>query len=134
MMVVVADASAIVECIFRTERGANAWPIVTAGDHQLHTPAVCDVEVLAAIRRALLERRMNLQRALEALADYRDLPLIRHGHLELLPRALGLRSNFTVYDAMYVALAEALEGALLTADRGLARAATASPRLPVQEI
>jgi predicted nucleic acid-binding protein len=35
---------------------------------------------------------------------------------------LELRSNFSAYDATYVALAERLKGELLTADAGLARA------------
>jgi predicted nucleic acid-binding protein len=35
---------------------------------------------------------------------------------------LQLRSNFSAYDAAYVALAEQLNGELLTADDGLARA------------
>jgi predicted nucleic acid-binding protein len=35
---------------------------------------------------------------------------------------LQLRSNFSAYDAAYVALAEELKGELLTADEALARA------------
>jgi predicted nucleic acid-binding protein len=61
-------------------------------------------------------------RAADALEDYLDLPLFRHGHQALLARVLQLRSNFSAYDAAYVALAEQLKGELLTADDGLARA------------
>ena len=39
-----------------------------------------------------------------------------------MPRVWELRENLTVYDAAYVALAEALDVVLLTADRRLARA------------
>ena len=88
----------------------------------LHTPALCDVEVAAALRRSLLTRRLTARRAAEALDDYLDLPLLRHGHQPLLGRILQLRSNFSAYDAAYVALAEQLSGELLTADVGLARA------------
>jgi predicted nucleic acid-binding protein len=42
--------------------------------------------------------------------------------LPLQPRALGLRHNFTAYDAMYVALAEALGVPILTADAKFAGA------------
>ena len=56
-----------------------------------------------------------------ALADLADLPLRRAQHLPLLPRCWELRHNLTPYDAVYVALAEALEVALLTADARLAR-------------
>jgi predicted nucleic acid-binding protein len=40
-----------------------------------------------------------------------------------LPRVWELRNNFTAYDAVYVALAEALEAPLLTRDRRLGAAA-----------
>jgi predicted nucleic acid-binding protein len=40
----------------------------------------------------------------------------------LLARAWNMRRNFTVYDALYVALAEAASAPLLTSDRRLARA------------
>ncbi len=62
-------------------------------------------------------------RASLALDAYLDLPLARHGHAGLMTRALALRDNFTAYDAMYVALAEGLGAELLSADKGLVRAA-----------
>lgn len=100
-----------------------------AGETDLHVPALCDVEVAAGLRRAVLQRALSAQRAMLALEDYRDLPLTRHGHLALLPRVLQLRANLSAYDAIYVALGEQLGAALLTADARLRRAAGA--RLPV---
>lgn len=88
----------------------------------LHVPALCDVEVAAAFRNLWLRGSLSLERRAEALRDYRDLPLIRHGHLGLLPRILELAANFSAYDAAYVALAERLEAELLTADDRLERA------------
>jgi predicted nucleic acid-binding protein len=55
----------------------------------------------------------------EALRDYLDLPLTRHGHFLLLERILQLRENFSAYDATYVALAERLGARLATLDSGL---------------
>jgi predicted nucleic acid-binding protein len=98
-------------------------------DHDLHVPALCDVEVAAALRRALLVGVLNERRAEEALEDYLDLPLTRHGHQSLLVRMLELRDNFSAYDATYVALAERLRGHLLTTDRHLARAVAAQLRI-----
>jgi predicted nucleic acid-binding protein len=46
----------------------------------------------------------------------------RHAHLDLLTRAWKLRENLTAYDAMYVALAEALDAPIVTCDTPLARA------------
>ncbi len=48
--------------------------------------------------------------------------LSRHAHEPLLGRVWALRGNLSAYDAVYVALAEALDTILLTWDRRLARA------------
>lgn len=83
----------------------------------------------AALRRALLLGVLDERRAEEAVEDYLDLPLTRHGHQSLLVRMLELRDNFSAYDATYVALAEHLGGHLLTADRPLARSVAAHLRI-----
>ena len=44
---------------------------------------------------------------------------------------LQLRSNFSAYDAAYVALAEQLKGELLTADDALARAVRSQLPVPL---
>ncbi len=80
------------------------------------------LEVAAALRRGLLAGQLTATRAAAALEDYLDLPLVRHGHQALLGRVLQLRSNFPAYDGIYVALAEQLNGELLTADDVLAKA------------
>lgn len=87
----------------------------------LHVPALCDVEVTSGLRRATLQKRLSATRARDALDDYRDLPLLRHGHVALLGRIFELRANFSAYDATYVALAESLGAELLTADERLVR-------------
>jgi predicted nucleic acid-binding protein len=122
MKTVVADASAIVEYLLRTEAGSAIDPVVTDPDTDIHVPALCDVEVAAAIRRALLQRRITIERAEEAVADYLDLPLVRHGHEHLMAPILRRRANFSAYDATYVTLAEALSATLLSVDRRLLQA------------
>lgn len=94
-------------------------------------PALCDVEIAAVLRRGLLSGALEAGRASEAVTDYRDLPLVRHGHLGLLERALALRANFSAYDAVYVALAEGLGGELLNADGRLARAVREHTSIPL---
>jgi predicted nucleic acid-binding protein len=96
--------------------------VLRQADADLRVPALCDVEVAAGLRRALLHDRLSVQRADQALAHYQLLPLTRHGHQGLLPRVLGLHANFSAYDACYVALAELLGAELLTADERLSRA------------
>ena len=51
-----------------------------------------------------------------------DLPVHRHATRPLIGRAFDLRANVSPYDAVYVALAEGLACALLTADVRLCKA------------
>ena len=55
-------------------------------------------------------------RAEEALGDLTGFDLRRHSHMHFLGRAWELRDNLTAYDAMYVALAEAIGAPLVTCD------------------
>jgi predicted nucleic acid-binding protein len=111
-----------VEYLLRTESSDWIDRAISHTDHYLHVPALCDVEVTAALRRAILLGTLDEPRAEEAVEDYLDLPTTRHGHQSLIVRMLELRDNFSAYDATYVALAELLGGYMLTADRPLAKA------------
>lgn len=122
MRVVVVDASALVELLLGTTRGRALASTLQNPDLDLHAPELCDVEVMSALRRLGRQGRIEEVRLQEAVQDYVDLPLVRHSHLPLLGRILGLRENFSAYDASYVALAEGLGGELLTADERLRRA------------
>jgi predicted nucleic acid-binding protein len=64
--------------------------------------------------------------------DLWDWPGERFEHRPLLHRAWELRDNVREWDAFYVALAEALNGTLLTLDRRLSRAP--GVRCPVEVI
>jgi predicted nucleic acid-binding protein len=122
---IVTDASALLEYLLQTDGSASIRAVLRRPDADLRAPALCDVEVAAGLRRALLRDLIPVERAELALQHYLMLPLTRHGHQALLPRVLALRSNFGAYDACYVALAEVLGAVLLTADQRLARAAQA---------
>ena len=65
---------------------------------------------------------LDARRARLALDDLAALPARRAPHRRLLPRCWELRNNLTIYDAAYVALAEAMNTTLLTGDQELARA------------
>jgi len=78
------------------------------------------VEVVSAWRRHEAQGRLDPKRAVLAREDLRAIPVERVSHRLLMDRAWELRANATVYDAVYVALAEVLEVPLLTADRKLA--------------
>ena len=74
--------------------------------------------------------QVDARRVGQALDDLRNLPLQRVEHTPFLGRCWELRENVTIYDAAYVALAEALQAPLLTGDRRLARAS--GPRCSIE--
>lgn len=89
---------------------------------ELAAPELIDLEVLSTLRRAARARRLDENRSLQALTDLAALPLRRVPHLPLLGRVWELRDNLSAYDASYVALAEALDTVLVTADGRIERA------------
>ena len=97
---------------------------------RLAAPEIVDLEVLSVLRRAVAGGALPVRRAELALTDLLDLPLERISHRPLARRCWELGDNVTVYDAAYVAAAEALESPLLTSDRRLA--AATGPRCPVE--
>jgi predicted nucleic acid-binding protein len=129
--VIVVDASALLEFLLQTSRGARVETRLFRKDDELHAPALVDVEITQRLRRLVRSGEVSAGRAVEAIADLTDLDLHRHPHLDLLGRAWKLRDNISAYDAMYVALAEALQGTLVTCDGPLAKAPGHRARIEV---
>ena len=119
---IVLDASALVELLLGTELGRAIGTRLADPTLGLHVPHLADVEVAQTLRRYVRENELDLASAASVLEDLHSLDLERHPHEPLLDRVWALRHNLTAYDAVYVALAEALDTTLLTCDRKLARA------------
>jgi predicted nucleic acid-binding protein len=85
-------------------------------------PDLLRVEVMSVIRRHLISGALSRRQGDNALEDLLHLPIVVYPTAPLLPRVWELRSNITAYDACYVALAEALNCVLLTADSRLSKA------------
>jgi predicted nucleic acid-binding protein len=119
---IVVDASAMLELLLQTSLGARVEMRLFADGGDLHSPHLLDVEVTQGLRRLVRSGAVSAIRAAEASEDLSDLDLHRHAHLHLLTRAWRLRANVTAYDAMYVALAEALDAPIVTCDAALAKA------------
>lgn len=85
-------------------------------------PELADLEVASVLRRQMAAGLIDGRRAGLALQDLAAMPARRVSHRPLLNRCWDLRDNLTIYDAVYVALAEAMDAVLLTADQRLARA------------
>ncbi len=117
----VIDASVLVVALVDDgEDGMNARERLQGST--LAAPELIDLEVLSVLRRHVAAGLTTDHRGEEAMVDLMDLPLRRAPHGPLLRRCWELRHNFTTYDACYVALAEAIDTTLLTADSRLARA------------
>jgi predicted nucleic acid-binding protein len=129
--VIVADASALVEMLLRKRTADAIAARLLASGLALHAPCLLDVEVTHVIRRHAARGEIVPERGHELLRDFVDLPLQRHPHDWLLPRVWELRHNLTAYDAVYVALAEALDAPLVTRDARLAAAPGHSAKVEV---
>lgn len=125
----VVDASVIATALGDDADGGDRARARIRGE-ALAAPELMDLEVVSVIRRQLRAGAMDVRRADFALTDLAALPIQRVPHGPLLRRCWELRDNFTIYDAAYVALAEALDADLLTGDRRLARAT--GPRCQIE--
>ena len=126
---IVLDASALIELLLETAAGHRVAARIADPRLGLHVPHLIDVEVTQALRRYVREGDIEPSDAGTALDDLRALDLQRHAHDQLLDRVWSLRENLSAYDAVYVALAEALDTKVLTCDARMARAPGVSRRI-----
>jgi predicted nucleic acid-binding protein len=120
----VCDASALTALLL--DAGPDGtWVAETLGGSRLVAPGVASWETANVIRRHELAGIVSSDQAVQAHADLLDLAIEFWPYELLAGRAWNHRQNLSIYDASYVALAEMLQTALVTLDRGIARA----PRL-----
>src|SRR4029453_710467 len=129
--VIVVDASALLEFLLQTPLGARVEARLFRDEDELHAPHLVDVELVQGLRRLVRTGEVSSVRANEAIAALIALDLPRHAHVDLLGRAWRLRDNITAYDAVYVALAEAIEAPIVTCDNPLAKAPGHRARIEV---
>jgi predicted nucleic acid-binding protein len=127
--VIVVDASVVVTALVDDGLDGDQARDRLRGE-RLVAPHIVDVEVVSAWRRLAATGDLDDRRAALALADLRDLRIERVAHRALMSRCWDLRHVLTAYDAVYVALAEAVDAALVTADAGLA--GSNGPRCPIE--
>lgn len=118
----VVDAAAVVDAL----AGKGASAIVLRGllkESISNAPHLLDAEVGHALRRAVLSDEISEEQARAALDALPYLIDNRYPHSpRLIEYTWQLRHNVTFYDALYVALATALDVPLLTGDSRLAAA------------
>jgi len=118
---IVIDSSALVALL--SDAGAMGdWVASTLDRHTLAAPELVMFETANILRRHQLAGRLAPVEATRAHQDLQSLPLQLWPYLPLACRAWELRETLTAYDASYVALAERLDGSLVTLDARLGRA------------
>jgi predicted nucleic acid-binding protein len=115
--VIVVDASAGVLALLN-DSDARAM----LAEEAVVCPHLADSEIAQALRSLVLRDAIEVSAAERALDVWARLGVQRVAVSGLLGRVWQLRDNLTAYDATYVAVAEAFEVPLVTADARLARA------------
>ncbi|MGQ0584900.1 MAG: type II toxin-antitoxin system VapC family toxin [Reyranella sp.] len=128
---IVVDASAMVALLLRTSAVTAIEARLFGRPQTLHAPELIDVEVTQVLRRYSAAGQLDTERGRAVLVDLMDFPMERHPHAVLLQRVWELRHNLSAYDAVYLALAESLDAALLTDDLRLVTAARRHSRVEI---
>lgn len=123
---IVTDASAVLEWLLGLPLAGDVAARFADADQTLHAPHMLGVEAAQVIRRHVAGGEVSPARGAEAIADLADLDVSHHPHEPLLQAMWRLRANLTMYDAAYVALAQALDCPLVTLDAGMAAASAIS--------
>lgn len=119
---IVIDASAFTNALTDDGPVGEKCRTLLADDPHWVAPEHLVVEVFSAVRGRWLSGQLDDRRALDALAAVSEAALDLVETAPLLPRMWELRANLTGYDASYVAVAEAVQAALVTCDARLTRA------------
>ncbi|MEX2322445.1 MAG: type II toxin-antitoxin system VapC family toxin [Acidimicrobiia bacterium] len=117
---IVVDASVVLDFLLgpHSPAGDRLSDHLEGGD-VVCAPHLVDTEVGQGLRRLAMRREIDLTEASDMLGLLATLPLERYPHRRLVPRAFELRDNVSVYDGVYLALAELLDIPLLTGDAAL---------------
>jgi predicted nucleic acid-binding protein len=114
----VCDASALV-AVLLDDGPDGRWAAEQLSAGPLAAPAIVPFDTANVIRRLESSGRISSDLAEQAHADLSDLDIELWSHRVLGDRAWALRRNLSIYDASYVALAELVDGTLVTLDRRL---------------
>jgi predicted nucleic acid-binding protein len=119
--VIVLDASVVVELLMNGPLADSLRGDFSRRSDSFAVPYLLDLEVVSAFRNLLAGRRADSYRSEQFLKGLAELPAVRYPHTPLLNRVWELRHNFTAYDAIYIALAEATNSVLYTCDAKLSK-------------
>lgn len=118
----IIDASLLIDVLVGLPAG-RPWRRWIATSDTLAAPDCAGVELGRYLRRHTLGGRLAAADAGRSFGAFRALGVASYPTGPLLADAFALRENFTLDDALYVALARRLDEPLATTDARLARAA-----------
>jgi predicted nucleic acid-binding protein len=128
----VTDASVFVDALVGVGVHGELARAYLRGVSVLEVPAIFGAEATSAVRMLVLRGELNSIRAAAAIEQVRTVRTLQFPFEPFSRRVWELRTNLTVYDGWYVALAEWLGTELVTADQRLANAA--GPRCPIRHL
>jgi len=124
----VLDASVVAAALFQEDHADACCSLLTSG-RELHAPDLVYAEVGNVIWKRRRRGEIDEDEAAELLADALRLPLRITPSDALIDAALqvALKTDRTVYDCLYIALALRERAVMVTGDRRLASAMAGGP-------
>ncbi|MBX9658435.1 MAG: type II toxin-antitoxin system VapC family toxin [Nitrospiraceae bacterium] len=114
----VVDASVVIKW-FLPEIHSEAALRLCPPRYRLHVPALMTLEVGNVLAKRIRRGELTRAEGDVVLKELKHLPLQRHTDDRLFPAAyqLALDTQRSLYDCLYLALAEAVDSVMVTADR-----------------
>jgi predicted nucleic acid-binding protein len=114
---IVLDASVAVKWVLREEHSASARRILST--RELFAPHLLWAELGNILWKRHRRSESSVEEVRRMLGEIQQLPVMTFAHWPLLPAALDLAISLgqTVYDCLYLALAETRNTIMVTADR-----------------
>jgi predicted nucleic acid-binding protein len=113
----VVDASVAIKW-FLPEPHSEAALRLQHSTHRLHAPAFVMLELGNVLTKKIRRGELTQEETKIILKDLKHIPLQRHPDMRLFrpAYALALDTHRSLYDCLYLALAEAIDGKMVTAD------------------
>ena len=127
-MIIVIDASVAAKWFFQEEHSDAALSLL-GNPFELKAPDFLYLELENLLCKRTRRKELSISEALEMEDEIRSMPISSYPSAELRDRAfeLALETKSSVYDCLYLTLAETLDGRMVTADGKFFQALGNSP-------
>jgi hypothetical protein len=127
-MIIVIDASVAAKWFFDEEHSMTALNLLD-NPFELNAPDFFFLEMNSLLCKRARRLELSVTEAFEMDDEIRSMPIQSYPSTALRERAfeLALETKSSIYDCLYLALAEVLDGRMVTADRKFFRSLQDSP-------